>query len=514
MHMTSDNSSPQPKLPPTSSSADNLVDSWLSGSAKALDGGGVAFAPAGRMSPRSKLHGAYDWIVTRAILTSMGDMQPGRSRSIGRGSTKIEIGDGPSYASFILLPLLNLITSRRMVFVGAPGRGKTSVATLMSLLAGTPLAQARRQIQHGHPQMTVHDLLGSPLPSNLMKADTAAEVRLDWRQWLKARVKIVDEYNRIPTKTQSALLSLLAEGYAEMFEQTVEVGRSTWYLTANDEFGGGTFPVIDALKDRIDAVVRCAPFQMEHIDALVARIASDSQPEFRIPADIVFSAEELDAVDTAVRKVAVPDALLELVGFVLGQFEFCRRASGRIDYMNKDTLHLAGRRVGHVCTEDCALDRTVSLCAQTENGVSPRALQSLIHYAQALAYFLGRNDVVLDDIRLLIPWVLFERLRPNLQSPLFEKDENKVHLLDRATWIRTLFDMGVQQFGAYTTIRDDVSRALEQAQDATAKLPARIAALEKQMARLLDDCELNGAVHADLVRLRRIHQTLRDSAPQ
>jgi hypothetical protein len=122
--------------------------------------------------------------------------------------------------------------------------------------------------------------------------------------------------------------------------------------------------------------------------------------------------------------------------------------------------------------------------------------------------------VILDDIRLLIPWVLFERLRPNLQSPLFEKDENKVHLLDRATWIRTLFDMGVQQFGAYTAIRDDVSRTLEQANDATAKLPARIAALQKQMVRLLDDCELNGAVHADLVRLRRIHQTLRESAPQ
>jgi MoxR-like ATPase len=511
--MTSDTRSSRPSSAKIATSADGIVNAWLSGSARPLDGGGVAFAPTDRMSPRSKLHGAYDWIVTRAILTSQGDLQPGRSRSIGRGSTKIEIGDGPSYSSFILLPLLNLMTSRRMVFVGAPGRGKTSVATLMSLLAGTPLSQARRQIQHGHPQMTVHDLLGSPLPSNLMKADTAAEVRLDWRQWLKARVKIVDEYNRIPTKTQSALLSLLAEGYAEMFEQTVEVGRSAWYLTANDELGGGTFPVIEALKDRIDAVVRCAPFQMEHIDALVARIASDDQPEFRVPGDIVFSAEELDAADAAVRKVAVPGALLEVVGFILGQLEFCRRASGRIDYMNKDTLHLAGRRVGHVCTEDCALDRTVSLCAQTENGVSPRALQSLIHYAQALAYFLGRDEVVLDDVRLLVPWVLFERLRPNLQSPLFEKDENKVHLLDRATWIQTLFDMGVQQFGAYTQIREDVSRALEQANDGTAKLPVRIAILERQMGKLLDDCELNGAVHADLVRLRRTHQALREFAP-
>ena len=73
------------------------------------------------------------------------------------------------------------------------------------------------------------------------------------------RVKIIDEYNRIPTKTQSALLSLMAEGYAETFEQVIHAGKSAWFLTANDDLGGGTFPVIEALKDRIDIVVRSTP---------------------------------------------------------------------------------------------------------------------------------------------------------------------------------------------------------------------------------------------------------------
>jgi MoxR-like ATPase len=490
--------------------AEDLLGRWMRGGASVAPNGAVTIAPSSAGLAR-KLRLAYDWIAAKAILTSQGDIRTGPSRLAGRNGVEVELNEAPAFSSFVLLPLLNLAIGRRMVFVGAPGRGKTSVATLMSLLTGRSLAQTRREIQHGHPQMTVHDLLGSPLPSNLMKADRASEVRLEWRSWLRARVKIVDEYNRIPTKTQSALLSLLGDGYAEMFEQTLETGPSAWYLTANDDLGGGTFPVIEALKDRIDVVMRSAPFQMENLGVLAERVASDSQPEAHVPADIVFSAEELERIAGDVRAVAFDDELKDLIAFVLGQLEFCRRASDRIDYMNKDTLHLAGRRTGHVCNEDCPLDRQSSLCAQVENGVSPRSLQALIHFSKALAYFLGRDAAELNDVRQVLPWVLFEKLRPNLQSPFFEKDENRVLLTDRAAWIQKLFDLGVQQYAAYGVVREQVNKALAEAADPGAPMPRRIVAVERQLGRLVDECELNAAVHADIIKLRSVHARLRRS---
>ncbi|MCK7530643.1 MAG: hypothetical protein MZV63_06150 [Marinilabiliales bacterium] len=75
--------------------------------------------------------------------------------------------------------------------------------------AAATRAAVRRAVQHGHPQLTVSDLLGTPLPADLLRgrgAWTRSTVTLAALA-VACSVKIVDEYNRIPTKTQSALLT-------------------------------------------------------------------------------------------------------------------------------------------------------------------------------------------------------------------------------------------------------------------------------------------------------------------
>ncbi len=91
--------------------------------------------------------------------------------------------------------------------------------------------------------MTIADLLGNPLPSVLVSAKSMDTVTIAWRRWLGMRVKIIDEYNRIPTRTQSALLTVMADNYAEMLDQIYECPEAAWYLTANDDAGGGTYQI-------------------------------------------------------------------------------------------------------------------------------------------------------------------------------------------------------------------------------------------------------------------------------
>ncbi len=485
-----------------------MVERWLQGRAT-VQGDAIRLTNEEQDDLRRKSRRAYQWVVEHAIFAPYFDIEFGTPARVGAGAQNVWLTDKDGYVSFALLPLLTLLTSQRLLLVGSPGRGKTTMATLMALLSGATLDEVRHAVQHGHPQMTHSDLLGSPLPGDLVRAEKSSDIRVLWRNWISLRVKIIDEYNRIPTKTQSGLLSLMAEGYAEMYEQTIHAGPSAWFLTANDDSGGGTFPVITALKDRIDAVVRTTPFNTEYLEDLARRLTDATTPEQLIPADVVFTAEQLDRAAGEIRAVEVPPGVLDALGFLLGQLDFCRRASDRLEYMNKDTLMLAGRRVGVVCTEDCPLDKLQNICAQTENGVSARAYQSLLRYAKALAWFRGQSAVSAEDIRLMLPWVLHDKLRPNPMSAFFQRPEHQVHLLDQLSWIRQLHDHATAVRAAFEPVHQGTRELCEEVEaDLPMMNPAALrhslAQLRRRMEELLKHHELNAPVHHDLLTLKQL----------
>lgn len=492
------------------------VSQWLKGRATS-DGTRLILQPRQPIALHHKCQLIYEWLIEHAVLCPYTDMAFGDAKTLRNttGAAFIHLTDQPAYASAILLPLLTLLTSRRLLIIGAPGRGKTTLATLMGLLAGHNLQEMRRAIQHGHPQLSQTDLLGSPLPADLVRAQQFHEIRVIWRNWLSLRVKIIDEYNRIPTKTQSTLLSLMAEGYAELYEQIIECSTSAWFLTANDDLGGGTFPVIDALKDRIDLVVRAMPLYTAHLETLTRRLEQEQTPETLIPPALIFSADELKQMDAQIRAIPVPESVLGPLGFFMAALEFCQRASTQLAYQNKDTLHLAGLRVGQVCTEDCPLDKHQALCSQTENGVSTRAYQALIHYAKALAFFRGEPKVQHEDIRQLIPWVLHERLKPNLHSPFFQTPAHFSYQTDKIAWIRYLYDQALMQYYHYQHLHPLTQTLRQQAeQDWHPRTPPlthqvyqqRLQTLHTHMQHFLQQ-EFNAAIHQDLIFLNYLYNS-------
>ncbi len=397
-----------------------------------------------------KLRKAYFWIANYAIINPFCDIEynesPPNRYTIGDSKSGLTLATGQSYASFILFPLLTLVTRRKCLLVGGPGRGKTSSAMIMGLLAGYSMREIKRAVQHGQPQMTVSDLLGNPLPSDMVNAKSMDEIKIAWRKWLGMKVKIIDEYNRIPARTQSALLNVMSENYAELLDQVYDCPEAAWYLTANDDAGGGTYQVIEALKDRIDIVVRALHFNTRFLKDLLDRVERGIKPEEMIPAEIIFTEEEIERINHEILAVEISEKLMRRIEYFSSQFELLESGGEQIEYKTKDNVKLSGTPINQVMQGETGKDQLKDLSYQTLNGLSVRAFMTCLTFIKALAYFRGNNSAEFSDVRHILPFVLHDKLAQNSDSQFFEQPENAVYRYDRVSWIRKLFDLSCAEY--------------------------------------------------------------------
>jgi MoxR-like ATPase len=478
--------------------------------------GGAPAADAAAMPLDEKLRQAYFWIINNAIITPFYDIEYNEKSpfavKLGDARSQVTLPSSQSYASFVLLPLLTFAVRRKCLLVGGPGRGKTASAMLIGVIAGYTPKEMRRAIQKGQPQMTISDLLGNPMPSDLVNAQKMDDVRIGWRRWLSMRVKIVDEYNRIPTRTQSALLTVMADNYAEILDQTFECPEAAWYLTANDDAGGGTYQVIEALKDRIDIVVKALHFNSRFLGELLERIEKRVAPENCVPPEIVFTEAECDRMYTEILAVIVPPPLLRRLEFFASHFELFETASTQLEYKTKDSVKLAGLDMRTLWARETGKDRAKDIGSQTVNGLSVRALMTCLYFVKAMAFFRGDIEVSLEDLRQVIPFVLHDKLVQNPDSPYFEAPENEVYRVDKICWLRNLFDLSCAEYQRLDLDRKDpVRELLEQLDDglegvAESDVRLRLSRIEGVLREWQDQRKLHGHMLDDVIALKYLHQ--------
>jgi MoxR-like ATPase len=477
---------------------------------------GGAEAKSAEAALDEKLRQAYYWITNNAIITPFYDIeyQDGPSPEYQLGDTKaaLRFPSDQSYSSFVLLPILTLAARRKCLFIGGPGRGKTASAVLMGVLAGYSLQELKRAIQHGQPQMTVSDLLGNPLPADLMKAESMESIRIAWRKWLSMRVKIIDEYNRIPTRTQSALLTVMADNYAELLDQVYQCPEAAWYLTANDDAGGGTYQVIEALRDRIDVVVRALHFNTRFIGDLLARVEAGVRPEEMVPPETVFTEAELDRAQREILDVEFPEALLRRLEHFAAQFEFMEPAAVQLEYRTKDNVRLSGADLKAVASQETGKSRARDIGGQTANGLSVRAIMTCLVYTKALSWFRGRSEVSIDDLRNMLPFVLHDKLAQNQASAFFDEPGNAVYRTDRVSWIRRLWDLSCAEYDQLGLDNSDpvadLSAAFERGLDGVPakQVEAELVKIEKLMESYQKNRKLHGPMFDDVLKLKYLHQ--------
>jgi hypothetical protein len=231
-----------------------------------------------------------------------------------------------------------------------------------------------------------------------------------------------------------------------------------------------------------------------------------------VPPEIVFSPAEIDRMTAEIRVITVPHPVRRRLEFFASQFEFCELAGVQFEYLTKDTARLSGSDWLELSAADNGRDRLGDIGCQTLKGLSVRNLMALLAYAKAMAYFRGNAEVELEDLRQVLPFVLRDKLRPDLDSPFFAQPENLPFKSDRISWLRQLFDTSCQEYDRLALDEDDslasleaeFARGLEGLSERDTR--TRLSTIERQIDKRIRAGKLYGPVHDELLKLKYLHQ--------
>lgn len=273
--------------------------------------------------------------------------------------------------------LIALLARGHALLEGVPGIAKT---TLVKAFART-MGCSYKRIQFT-PDLLPADITGTFV---LNLKDNSFELR---RGPIFANIVLGDEINRAPAKTQSALLEAMQESQVTIEGNTEPLPTPFMVLaTQNPIEQEGVYPLPEAQVDRFMVKLQLGypTFAQEQ-----RILATYNQPTLEI------------------KPVLNPAAITQLAEFA-------------------DAVHI----------EQGLRDYIVRLSQYTREhprvmyGASPRASLALLRCSKCRALLHGRNYVLPDDIRALVPHVVAHRV---ILTPEAELDGHRVaSVLDDAT---------------------------------------------------------------------------------
>jgi MoxR-like ATPase len=258
--------------------------------------------------------------------------------------------------------LLVMLVGGHALVEGVPGLAKT-----LAVKALAHIFQLKFQRVQCTPDLMPADILGA----NVFNLSTSAFTL--HRGPIFTDLLLVDEINRTPPRTQSALLEAMEEKQVTIDGTRYELSKSfAVFATQNPVEFEGTYPLPEAQLDRFLVKIR----------------------------------------------IGYPDATQEAQVLQNYQDGFDPRELQRLGFsiVPLEVLLAARQETAAVRVEPALFHYIVTLVARTRNsaavslGASPRAAISLMLIAKAIAATEGRDYLIPDDIKVAAPPILRHRI--------------------------------------------------------------------------------------------------------
>jgi MoxR-like ATPase len=275
--------------------------------------------------------------------------------------------------------LIAVLCQGHALLEGVPGIAKTLMVKALGRLLGLGFQRVQAT-----PDLMPADILGTTI---LRPGVDAAESFAFHAGPVFTDLLLVDEINRMPPRTQAALLECMEERQVTIDGQRRALPSwFTVFATQNPVDFEGTYPLPEAQLDRFLLKIRVGyPTEQEEMQILERHHAGSGAGLLEDAAIAPIPEGLLTAAGAEVRAIRIEP---ELYGYIL------------------------------------ALARRTREWPTLLLGASPRAALSLMRVAQASAAFDGRDYLVPDDVKRAVQPVLRHRvmLKPEAELEGFDAD--------------------------------------------------------------------------------------------
>ncbi len=284
---------------------------------------------------------------------------------IKQGMRQLIVGQDKS----IELLLTALIADGHILIEGVPGVAKTLSARLLARLINTDF----KRIQFT-PDLMPADLIGT----SVFNAKTTD---FEFKKGpLFSQIVLIDEINRAPAKTQSALFEVMEERSISVEGHTYKLDEPFLVVgTQNPIEHEGTYRLPEAQLDRFLFKIEVGFPSAQEETEILKRFNTQSSGKQIEAVEAVLEATELISLRQQVRNIHVEDSLLTYIAQIVSQTR------------NHPDIYL---------------------------GASPRASLAILNSAKAFAVLKGRDYITPDDIKMVAPPALIHRIIPAAEKEI------------------------------------------------------------------------------------------------
>jgi len=259
------------------------------------------------------------------------------------------------------LLMAGIFANGHVLLEGVPGVAKTLSAKVLSKSLNVGFSRIQFT-----PDMMPSDVIGT---SVFNMKDSTFSFR---RGPIFSNIVLIDEINRAPAKTQSALFEVMEEH--QITYDGIEYPMEFPFLviaTQNPIDQEGTYNLPEAQLDRFLFKIKLGYPELEEEEEILHRYKNNIKPPNLDEIKPVFNAEEIQKIQDTVEKVIVEDNLVKYVAAITHKTR------------NHGKIYLGG---------------------------SPRASLSIVRGSKAIAAIRGRDFVTPEDIQYIAVHVLNHRL--------------------------------------------------------------------------------------------------------